>query len=170
MLVILVRLLLGIVLGTLLAIGGYFVGWYIAFSLPAGVPRMPFLIAPAGIGGGAGTFLGWWLDLEGGSDGNRLLVLAPLALAVIFALGGAWGGFWYGEDIEGTRVWRHPTTQAILNGTVIASNTALLIWHVGIRLSHRPTPPETSVSLLRSLRSQRRGPGGSDREGFAGKE
>ena len=141
MLVILVRLLLGIVLGTLLAIGGYFVGWYIAFSLPAGVPRMPFLIAPAGIGGGAGTFLGWWLDLEGGSDGNRLLVLAPLALAVIFALGGAWGGFWYGEDIEGTRVWRHPTTQAILNGTVIASNTALLIWHVGIRLSHRPTPP-----------------------------
>ena len=170
MLVILVRLLLGIVLGTLLAIGGYFVGWYIAFSLPAGVPRMPFLIAPAGIGGGAGTFLGWWLDLEGGSDGNRLLVLAPLALAVIFALGGAWGGFWYGEDIEGTRVWRHPTTQAILNGTVIASNTALLIWHVGIRLTHRPSPHEPSVSLLRSLRSERPGPGGSDGEGFAGKE
>ncbi len=170
MLVILARLLLGIVLGTLLAIGGYFVGWYIVFSLPAGVPRMPFLIAPAGIGGGVGTFLAWWLDLEGGSDGNRLLVLAPLALAVVFALGGAWGGFWYGEDIEGTRVWRHPTTQAILNGTVIASNMALLVWHVGIRLLHRPTPPETSVSLLRSLRSERPGSGGSDGEGFAGKE
>jgi hypothetical protein len=169
-LVILARLLLGIVLGTLLAIGGYFVGWYIAFSLPAGVPRMPFLIAPTGIGGGVGTFLAWWLDLEGGSDGNRLLVLAPLALAVIFALGGAWGGFWYGEDIEGTRVWRHPTTQAILNGTVIASNSALLVWHVGIRLSHRPTPPETSVSLLRSWRSERPGSRGSDGEGFAGKE
>ena len=168
MLVILARLLLGIVLGTLLAIGGYFVGWYIAFSLPAGVPRMPFLIAPAGIGGGVGTFLAWWLDLEGSSDRNSLLAVAALVLAVVFALGGAWGGFWYGEDIEGTRVWRHPTTQAILNGTVIASNMALLVWHVGIRLSHRPPPPETSVSLLRSLRSGR--PGGSDSEGFAGKE
>ena len=108
--------------------------------------------------------------MPGGWDRNRLLAVATLVLAVVFALGGAWGGFWYGEDIEGTRVWRHPTTQAILNGTVIASNMALLIWHVGIRLSHRPSPHEPSVSLLRSLRSERPGPGGSDGEGFAGKE
>ena len=170
MLVIAARVLLGVVLGTLLAIGGYFVGWYIAFSVPAGVPRMPFLIAPAGIGGGVGAFLAWWLDLEGGSDGNRLLVLAPLALAVIFALGGAWGGFWYGEDIEGTRVWRHPTTQAILNGTVIASNSALLVWHVGLRLVNRPSPNEPSVSLLRALRSDLPSPGGASGEDMAGKE
>ncbi len=136
---IVVRLVLGIVLGTLLAVGGYFVGWYIAFSVPEGYPRIPFLVTGAGIGGGLGSFLGWWLDLDGGYDRNKLLTLAALALAIVAAVGGAWGGYLYGESIEWTRVWRQPTTQAILNGTVIASNIALLVWYVGVRLLHRPS-------------------------------
>jgi hypothetical protein len=134
-----VRLVLGIVLGTLLAVGGYFVGWYIAFSVPEGYPRIPFLVIPAGIGGGLGSFLGWWLDLDGGYDRNKLLALTALTIAIMAAVGGAWGGYSYGESIEGTRVWRQPTTQAILNGTVIASNIALLVWYIGVKLLRRPS-------------------------------
>ncbi len=137
--IIVVRLVLGIVLGTLLAVGGYFVGWYIAFSVPEGYPRIPFLVTGAGIGGGLGSFLGWWLDLDGGYDRNRLLALAALTIAIAAAIGGAWGGYSYGESIEGTRVWRQPTTQAILNGTVIASNIALLVWYIGVKLLRRPS-------------------------------
>ena len=154
---ILLRLLLGIVLGTVLAIGGYFLGWYTAFSVPAGSPRMLLLVLPAGIGGGVGSFLGWWLDLDGNSDRSRLLTLAVLALAVAFALGGAWGGYVYGESVEGTRVWRHPTTQAILNGTVIASNGALLIWHIGARLLRRPPAREPEPSVMQSFRPSQPG-------------
>ena len=152
---IVLRLLLGIVLGTVLAVGGYFLGWYIAFSVPAGSPRMLLLVLPAGIGGGVGSFLGWWLDLDGNSDRSRLLTLAVLALAVAFALGGAWGGYEYGESVEGTRVWRHPTTQAILNGTVIASNGALLIWHIGARLLHRAPAHMPDGPILPSFRTSR---------------
>ena len=128
------RLLLGLVLGTLLAVGGYFIGWYVPFSLPAGWPRIPFMVTPAGIGGGVGSFLGWWLNIDGNPDQNRLLTLAALTIAIAAAIGGAWGGYIYGESIEGTRVWRHPTTQAILNGTVIAANGALLLWRLCARL------------------------------------
>ena len=53
---IVVRLVLGIVLGTVLGIGGYIVGWYFAFSLPAGIPRVPFLIIAAGREKGWGAF------------------------------------------------------------------------------------------------------------------
>ena len=149
--IIVVRLVLGIVLGTLLAVGGYIMGWFIAFSVPEGYPRIPFLVIPAGIGGGLGSFLGWWLDLDGGSDWNSLIkltTLTALTLAIVAAVGGAWVGYSYGESIEGTRVWRHPTTQAILNGTVMASNIALLVWYVGARLLHRrsehkPAAPTT---------------------------
>ena len=159
---IVLRLLLGIVLGTVLAIGGYFLGWYIAFSVPAGSPRMLLLVLPAGIGGGVGSFLGWWLDLDGNSDRSRLLTLAVLALAVAFALGGAWGGYVYGESVEGTRVWRHPTTQAILNGTVIASNGALLIWHIGARLLRRPSAHKPDGPILPSFRTTRPRPGNTE--------
>ena len=150
---IVLRLLLGIVLGTVLAVGGYFVGWYTAFSVPAGSPRMLLLVLPAGIGGGVGSFLGWWLDLDGNSDRSRLLTLTVLALAVAFALGGAWGGYVYGESVEGTRVWRHPTTQAILNGTVFASNGALLIWHIGARLLRRSPAHKPDGPTLPSFRT-----------------
>ena len=161
--IIVVRLVLGIVLGTLLGVGGYFVGWYIAFSVPEGYPQIPFLVAAAGIGGGLGSFLGWWLDLDGGSDRNRLITLTALTLAVVAAVGGAWGGYLYGETIEGTRVWRQPTTQAILNGTVIASNIALLVWHIGVRLLHRPShrqraAPQTTDSDQANLLSRRSSP------------
>ena len=159
---IVLRLLLGIVLGTVLAIGGYFVGWYTAFSVPAGFPRMLFLVLPAGIGGGVGSFLGWWLDLDGDSDRSRLLTLAVLVLAIAFAIGGAWGGYVYGESVEGTRVWRHPTTQAILNGTVIASNGALLVWHIGARLLRRPPARNLEPSIMQSFRTTRPGPGNTE--------
>lgn len=157
--IIVVRLVLGIVLGTLLAVAGYFVGWYIAFSVPEGYPRIPFLVASAGIGGGLGSFLGWWLDLDGGSDRNRLLTLAALTLAIVAAIGGAWVGYLYGESTEGTRVYRQPTTQAILNGTVLASNIALLVWH-GIRLlrrpsGHEPAAPKTTYSDQAVMLSRR---------------
>ena len=118
----------------MLAVGGYFIGWYVAFSLPIGYPRIPFLVASAGIGGGLGSFLGWWLNIDGDSGENRLLDLAALSLSMAAAVAGAWAGYLYGESIEGTRVWRHPTTQAILNGTIIASNLALLVWQIGVRL------------------------------------
>ena len=159
---IVLRLLLGIVLGTVLAIGGYFVGWYTAFSVPAGFPRMLFLVLPAGIGGGVGSFLGWWLDLDGDSDRNKLLTIAVLALAIAFAIGGAWGGYVYGESVEGTRVWRHPTTQAILNGTVIASNGALLVWHIGARLLRRPPARNLEPSVMQSFRTTPPGPGNTE--------
>ncbi len=168
--VIVARLLLAVVLGTVLAVGGYFVGWYIAFSLPAGYPRMAFVVLPAGIGGGVGSFLGWWLDLDGGSDRNRLLTFAALTLAIVFAIGGAWGGYVYGEAIEGTRVWRHPTTQAILNGTVIASNIVLLVWHVGLRLLRRPSTPEPAASFIPSFRATLPRPGGHTQEGSTEKK
>ncbi len=160
--IIVVRLVLAIVLGTLLAVGGYFVGWYIAFSLPEGYPRIPFLVTAAGIGGGLGSFLGWWLDLDGGSDRNRLLTLTALTIAIVAAVGGAWVGYSYGESIEGTRVWRQPTTQAIINGTVLASNIALLVWHIGIRLlyrpsEHEPAAPKTTYSDQAKLLSRRVG-------------
>ena len=159
---IVLRLLFGIVLGTVLAVGGYFVGWYTAFSVPAGSPRMLLLVLPAGIGGGVGSFLGWWLDLDGNSDRSRLLTLAVLALAIAFAIGGAWGGYIYGESVEGTRVWRHPTTQAILNGTVIASNGALLIWHIGARLLSRPSARQPDTSTLPSFRTTHPRPGNTE--------
>ena len=159
---IVLRLLLGIVLGTVLAVGGYFLGWYIAFSVPAGAPRMMLLVLPAGIGGGVGSFLGWWLDLDGNSDRNRLLTLSVLALAIAFAVGGAWGGYVYGESVEGTRVWRHPTTQAILNGTVIAGNGALLIWHIVARLLRRPPAHKPDEPILPSFRTTRPKPGNTE--------
>ena len=168
--IILVRLVLGIVLGTLLAVGGYFVGWYIAFSVPEGYPRIPFLVTGAGIGGGLGSFLGWWLDLDGGYDRNRLLALAALTIAIAAAIGGAWGGYSYGESLEGTRVWRHPTTQAVLNGTVIASNIALLVWYTGVRLLHRPSGQKPSVSFIRYLRTAQSSPRGSKSEELPEKE
>ncbi len=158
--IIVARLALAIVLGTLFAVGGYLVGWYIAFSVPEGYPQIPLLVASAGIGGGLGSFLGWWLDLDGGSGRNRLLTLAALTLAMVAAIGGAWVGYLYGESIEGTRVWRQPTTQAILNGTVIASNIALLAWHLGVRLLHRrsgpkPAAPKTTYSEQAIMLSRR---------------
>lgn len=169
---IVVRLVLGIVLGTLLAVGGYFAGWYIAFSVPEGYPRIPFLVISAGIGGGLGSFLGWWLDLDGGSDRNRLLNLTALTLAIVAAVGGAWVGYSYGESIEGTRVWRQPTTQAILNGTVIASNIALLGWHIAVRLlyrpsEHKPAAPKSTYSDQAKLLSRRvsTGPRSSNQSG-----
>ncbi len=168
--IIVVRLVLGIVLGTLLAIGGYIVGWYIAFSVPEGYPRIPFLVAAAGIGGGVGSFLGWWLDLDGGSGESRLLTLTALTLAIVAAVGGAWVGYSYGESIEGTRVWRQPTTQAIVNGTVIASNIALLVWHIGVRLLHGPSEHKPNVSFIPSLRTAQSRPGGAKNEELTEKE
>lgn len=171
--IIVVRLVLGIVLGTLLAVGGYIVGWYIAFSVPEGYLRIAFLVIPAGLGGGVGSFLGWWLDLDGVSDRNRILTLTTLTaltLAIAAAVGGAWGGYSYGESLEGTRVWRHPTTQAVLNGTVIASNIALLVWYTGVRLLHRPSGQKPSVSFIRYLRTVQSSPRGSKSEELPEKE
>ena len=158
--IIVARLALAIVLGTLFAVGGYLVGWYIAFSVPEGYPQIPLLVASAGIGGGLGSFLGWWLDLDGGSGRNRLLTLAALTLAMVAAIGGAWVGYLYGESIEGTRVWRQPTTQAIINGTVLASNISLLVWHTGLRLLHRHSEhrlaaPKTTYSDQAVMLSRR---------------
>ncbi len=167
---IVVRLVLGIVLGTVLAVGGYIIGWFIAFSVPEGYPRITFLVIPAGIGGGLGSFLGWWLNVDGGSDRNRLLTVIALTIAIVAAVGGAWGGYSYGESIEGTRIWRQPTTQAILNGTVIASNIALFVWHVGVRLLHRPAEHTPNVSFIQSLRTTQSGSGGTKNEGLTEKE
>ena len=123
---------LGTMLGLLFGVMGYIAGWFVAMSLAVGVVEMPHLVTSTGIGAGVGVFLGWW-DLEG-SARERLLALS---VAVVGAVGGAWGGFTYGSTIEPVSRNLTPAIAATIFGAVIGGNVALLAWNIGRELRSR---------------------------------
>ena len=56
---ILLRIAMGLTVGSTLAVVGYAVGWILALSVPEGIPRIPILIVMTSVGATAGTFIAW---------------------------------------------------------------------------------------------------------------
>ena len=67
---ILLRIAMGLTVGSTLAVVGYAVGWILALSVPEGIPRIPILIVMTSVGATAGTFIAWHFNIDGDSFSN----------------------------------------------------------------------------------------------------
>ena len=120
------RTIVGIAAGSLFGAIGLVLGWMV-WPPPAGADYLFYLrIFGLGIGAGIGGFLGW-LDLEQ----NKPTVLLFLVLALLGAIGGAFGGRLYGltatEGIQGPVSATQSGTLRTVLGAVIGANILPLI-------------------------------------------
>ena len=120
------RTIVGIAAGSLFGVIGLVLGWMV-WPPPAGADYLFYLrIFGLGIGAGIGGFLGW-LDLEQ----DKPTVFLFLVLALLGAVGGAFGGRLYGltatEGIQGPISATQSGTLRTVLGAVIGANILPLI-------------------------------------------
>ena len=97
-LVISARSILGVLLAASFGLLGVGIGWgsYVFFGATSRDTLLILLIGGAVVGAASGGFLGW-LRLEHNSP---VRIISTIALLLLAALGGAWGGFQYGAIQE----------------------------------------------------------------------
>lgn len=139
---IIVRLAMGMVVGSTLAIIGYAIGWILALSVPEGVPRIPILISMTGLGAAIGTYLAWYFNIDGDSFANKKMTALILSITIIVSLIGGTIGHNYGAQDEGHRVRRYPEIQGTIWGSVGGANLMLItsqisVFAVGLALKKR---------------------------------
>ena len=127
---ILLRLAMGLTVGSTLAVVGYAVGWILALSVPEGIPRIPILIVMTSIGATAGTFIAWHFNIDGNSFSNGRLVTILVLLTIVASLIGGTIGHGYGAEDPGHRVRRYPEIQGTIWGSVGGANLMQIACYV----------------------------------------
>lgn len=127
---ILLRIAMGLTVGSTLAVVGYAVGWILALSVPEGIPRIPILIVMTSVGATAGTFIAWHFNIDGDSFSNGRLVTILVLLTIVGSLVGGSIGHSYGAEDPGHRVRRYPEIQGTIWGSVGGANLMQLACHV----------------------------------------
>ena len=127
-LVISARSILGLLLAGSFGLLGVGIGWgsYVFFGATSRDTLLILLIGGAVVGAASGGFLGW-LRLEHNSP---VRIISTIALLLLAALGGAWGGFQYGaiQEVPCCATANiTPITYIMLGATITTNAVALTL-------------------------------------------
>ena len=126
-LVISARSILGLLLAGSFGLLGVGIGWgsYVFFGATSRDTLLILLIGGAVVGAATGGFLGW-LRLEHNSP---VRIISTIALLLLAALGGAWGGFQYGaiQEVPCCATANITPITYIMLGATITTNAVALI-------------------------------------------
>ena len=127
-LVISARSILGVLLAASFGLLGVGIGWgsYVFFGATSRDTLLILLIGGAVVGAASGGFLGW-LRLEHNSP---VRIISTIALLLLAALGGAWGGFQYGaiQEVPCCATANiTPITYIMLGATITTNAVALTL-------------------------------------------
>lgn len=127
-LVISARSILGLLLAGSFGLLGVGIGWgsYVFFGATSRDTLLILLIGGAVVGAATGGFLGW-LRLEHNSP---VRIISTIALLLLAALGGAWGGFQYGaiQEVPCCATANiTPITYIMLGATITTNAVALTL-------------------------------------------
>lgn len=131
---ILARSVIGLGLGVLGAILGYFAGWMALGPGTSLAAATAYLTTGTGFGAGVGSAVGW-LDF----DRSKLANLPALVLALVGGLLGAWGGLGYAAAVYDVDVKTQGARITAVAGAAFAANLVPAVYRLALGVLRRPS-------------------------------
>ena len=123
-----VRAVVGLFLGMLFGIFGFFTAWIFFPQNHAAqaVEIIPFMVTGSGIGAAAGGLVAWFRR-----DVSRGYAIGTVVMAIVGGVGGSWAGFQYGRWVyDDIIVYSGPTRGAALAAASLSTNVLLLVYQL----------------------------------------
>lgn len=126
------RCVVGLGLGVIGSIVGYFAGWMVFGPGSSLTAATALLTSGMGVGAGVGSFPAW-LDL----DRPRLAQLRCVGLSLLGGILGAWGGSYYAVIVFDVDVKTQDARVTALAAAAVGANLGPALWSLGTGLARR---------------------------------